>query len=53
MPEIQYCGRCQYHKYMALDEFMCDNEESEAYGLSTLYDDVCENFEEREEEQEY
>ena len=30
-------------------EFMCDNENSEGYGLSTAYDDCCEEFEEREE----
>ena len=48
--EIQCCGQCLYHKLMAQDEFMCDNENSEGYGLSTAYDDCCEEFEEREEE---
>ena len=47
MKETQCCGQCWHHKYTVLGEFVCDNEESEAYGLSTLYDDICENFEER------
>lgn len=48
MSEIQCCGKCLYHKPMAQDEFMCDNENSEGYGLSTVYDDCCGEFEERE-----
>lgn len=49
MLETQCCGRYRHHKYMAQDEFMCDNESSEGYGLSTVYDDCCEEFEERRE----
>ena len=49
MSEMQCCGQCRHHKPMAQDEFMCDNENSEGYGLSTAYDDCCEEFEEREE----
>lgn len=43
------CGNCKHHKPMAQDEFMRGNENSEGYGLSTAYDDFCEEFEEREE----
>lgn len=42
MSKVQCCGLCRYHKYMALGEFVCDNQDSECYGLSTHYDDVCE-----------
>lgn len=48
MTETQCCGQCRHHKYMELEEFMCDNENSEGYGLGTAYDDCCEEFEERE-----
>ena len=34
---------------MAKDTFVCDNEESEGYGLETSYDDYCGEFEEKEE----
>ncbi len=30
------------------DTFMCDNEDSEGYGLETQYDDFCDEFEEME-----
>lgn len=42
-------GNCKYHKPMAKDTFVCDNEESEGYGLETSYDDYCGEFEEKEE----
>ena len=51
MLEAKCCGKCIYHKYVTPDEFVCDNENSEGYGLSTAYDDCCEDgFEEREED---
>ena len=28
------------------DEWCCDNEDSEGYGLSTAYDDYCDEYEE-------
>lgn len=34
------CGNCKYHKYID-DEWVCDNEESENYGLETEYADGC------------
>lgn len=42
------CGNCKFHLPIAEDEFTCDCEESEGYGLSTAYDDSCSEFEERE-----
>lgn len=49
MDKEQCCGDCRWHKRIARHEFVCDNENSEGYGLSTAYDDCCEEFEEREE----
>lgn len=42
------CGKCKYHKPQGKDVFVCDNEDSDGYGLETNYDDCCEEFEERE-----
>jgi len=46
------CGNCKYNK-RSYDghcnaEFCCDNEESEMYGTPTMYDDACDEFEEKE-----
>lgn len=43
------CGTCIHHKPMA-GEWCCDNEDSEGYGLSTAYDDYCEEYKEREDD---
>lgn len=40
------CGTCIYHTTFA-DEFGCNNEDSEAYGLETQFDDYCKEYEER------
>lgn len=45
----QRCGTCAYNTPMCQDEFVCDNEESEGYGLSTAYDDYCEEYKRKEE----
>lgn len=42
------CMECKFCKLMA-DELMCDNEDSDGYGISVSGDDYCEYFEEREE----
>lgn len=48
------CGNCKYNKYspdgkgMRNGKFYCDNEVSFEYGTPTFYDDVCEDFEEKE-----
>lgn len=45
----QCCGTCTHHIPVDAEEFCCDNEASEGYGLSTAYDDCCDEYEEREE----
>lgn len=46
------CGTCSYHKPAwetgKLAGYSCTNEDSDGYGLSTAYDDRCEEWEERE-----
>ena len=44
---MECCGTCIYNKKNDSD-FCCSNEESESYGLSTMYDDCCEDYEEKE-----
>lgn len=34
------CGKCEYRRYID-GEWVCDNEESENYGLETEYYDGC------------
>lgn len=51
MKEI--CGTCKHNK-RTFDghcnaEYCCDNEESDEYGVSTMYDDSCDMWEEKEE----
>lgn len=46
---MEYCGICKFHIPMCEDSFMCDNEDSEGYGLETEWDDYCSEFTEREE----
>lgn len=48
--ENKCCGNCIYHKPFG-DEFGCDNEDSEAYGLETQFDDYCEDYEEKEDDE--
>lgn len=46
------CGNCRYHVQGEMpdeEDWVCDNGESEAYGLSTCFDDVCDECEESEE----
>lgn len=40
------CGNCEHHKPIE-NEFVCDNENSEGYGLETSFDDYCNEYEER------
>ena len=51
------CGNCKYNKRDFSEtqskgdaEFRCDNEESEGYGLFIMFDDVCDCFEETDED---
>lgn len=49
------CGTCKYNKRdfskpqnQRYSEFCCGNEESDSYSVPTMYDDVCEDWEEKE-----
>ena len=47
------CGRCRYNRYLKKDgsgqgDFACMNDESEYFGVETLYDDACEEWEEKD-----
>ena len=44
----QICLKCAYRIPMADGEFVCDNEESEGYGVSVTGDDGCVCFQEKE-----
>ena len=51
----EVCGECKYNKRdfskphnSGSAEFCCCNEDSDNYGLPTIYDDSCEDFEEKE-----
>ena len=51
----EICGECKYNKrdfskpqnsgYL---EFCCGNEDSDCYGIPTMYDDSCDDFEEKD-----
>lgn len=43
------CGTCAYCSFI-LEEWCCDNEDSEVYDLSVAYSDYCEEYEEREDD---
>lgn len=40
------CGECEYRRYID-GEWVCDNEESENYGLEVSYSDDCVDFEKK------
>ena len=39
------CGTCIHHAALPLEEWCCDNEESDNYGLETGYADCCPDYE--------
>ena len=47
MKEI--CGTCRYNRQVFIghgnSEFCCENEDSDYYGVPTLMDDSCEDWE--------
>ena len=43
----QVCGTCEYNN-VCEGEFCCNNPDSDAYGCPTNYNDVCEEWEEKE-----
>lgn len=45
MKEIKLCGNCKFSSYSKEDrEFCCCCEESDNYGLPTFYDEVCDEW---------
>ena len=50
----EICGECKYNKRdfskpqnSSYAEFCCGNEDSDNYGVPTMYDDSCDDFEEK------
>lgn len=41
------CANCK-HNAKDDENYYCNNEDSDCYGLPTMYDDSCEDFEEKE-----
>lgn len=41
------CGNCKYNE-CCNGVFFCNNEFGENYGVPTMYDDSCNDFEEKE-----
>lgn len=51
----EVCGTCKYNKRdfskpqnSGYAEFCCGNEDSDNYGLPTMYDDTCDDYEEKD-----
>lgn len=43
----EICGKCKWHIHNGND-WICSNDEAEAYGLETEYSDSCAEFCDRE-----
>ena len=44
----EICGECKYNKYSTTEkEFYCSNTDSDNYGIPIMYDDSCDDFEEK------
>ena len=55
----EICGECKHNKRdfskpqnSGYAEFCCGNEDSDNYGVPTMYDDSCEDFEKKNESEE-
>ena len=47
---MKCCGTCEYNAYeYHSKEWICTNDESDAYGFETEYDDCCTEYERKEE----
>ena len=43
------CGTCRHHQRDPWDdEWVCNNEDSECYGVNTEYRDSCDDYEEKD-----
>ena len=46
---MDICGTCEYNVYNREDEdFICNNKDSENYGLPIGYNDLCDCYGEKE-----
>lgn len=46
---MEKCGNCKHCRYdWELSEYICQNEESDNYGLETDYEESCAAWEERD-----
>ena len=55
----EICGECKHNKRdfskpqnSGYAEFCCGNEDSDNYGVPTMYDDSCDDFEKKNESEE-
>ena len=45
----EICGECKHNKRdYGNGDFVCGNVDSDYYGVPTMYDDTCNDFEEKE-----
>lgn len=49
-PNHKCCGTCKFNHREKQDTFTCANEDSEYYASYTDYDDMCEDYEPKEDE---
>ena len=43
------CGNCKYNEFDdEIDDYACNCPDSDEYGISTFYEDTCDEFEERD-----
>ena len=47
----EVCGYCKYSKQeLPFGDYYCTNEKSDAYGCENMYDDSCEEWQGKEDE---
>ncbi len=52
MERKEVCGTCKYNRgewnsKKGYKDWYCNNEDSDCYGISTVYSDACKDWEER------
>jgi len=49
--ECKTCGKCRFSMFDPVQkDFICANEDGDNYGLTTMYDDGCEDWESKNQE---
>ena len=46
------CGNCKFNEYGGGEDFYCCNQESDAYGCETIYNESCDAFTAKEDDEE-